>query len=263
MTGDLHVSVEGTGPRVLLLHCDAATARSGWRRQRELAERWTLVAPDRPGYGASPATRVDFDTEPAAHRPLLEDGAHLVGHSYGGVVALLLATAAPQLIRSLTVVEPPAFGLSDAPEVAATRAELQELWDEGLDDPFVFYDRFSRSIGERPWPRPPLPASLERGVRALMGEHVPWEARPDLEALAAAPFPVLVVSGGHKAAFETVCDTIARRAEAERAVVPGQRHMVPQVGAPFNELVEAFWRRAEDRSGQTGRAAEWARESSR
>lgn len=263
MTGSLHVSIKGAGPRVLLLHCDAATARSGWRRQQELAERWTLVAPDRPGYGASPASRVDFDTEPESHRPLLGDGAHLVGHSYGGVVALFLAAAAPHLIRSLTVVEPPAFGLSDAPEVVATRDQLQELWDEDLDDPFVFYDRFSRSIGERPWPRPPLPAGLERGVRALMGEHVPWEAQPDLEALAAAPFPVLVVSGGHKAAFETVCDEIARRTGAERAVVRGQRHMVPQVGGPFNELVESFWDRSEDQPDQTGRAAEWERESSR
>ena len=263
MSGGLHVSLEGTGPRALLLHCDATTAAAGWRRQRELAERWTLVTPDRPGYGRSPAVRVDFDTEPAAHLPLLDDGAHLVGHSYGAVVAMLLAAEAPQLVRSLVLVEPPAFGLSEAPEVVATRETLQALWDEDLEDAFVFYDRFSRAIGERPWPRPPLPATLEHGVRALMGEHVPWDAHPDLEALAAAAFPVLVISGGHSAAFETVCDTIASRTGGERAVVRGQRHMVPQAGAPFNETVEAFWWRAEGRQAQTGRAAEWARESSR
>lgn len=263
MTEGLHVSVEGTGPRVLLLHCDATTAAGGWRRQRELAERWTLVTPDRPGYGQSPAVRVDFDTEPAVHLPLLGDGAHLVGHSYGGVVALLLAAAAPHLVHSLTVVEPPAFGLSETPEVVATRETLQALWDEDLDDPFVFYDRFSRTIGERPWPRPPLPATLEHGVRSLMGEHVPWDARPDLEALAAATFPVLVISGGHSAAFETVCDTIASRTRGERTVVRGQRHMVPQAGAPFNEALEGFWRRAEGGLAQAGRAAEWVRDSSR
>lgn len=264
MNNGPHVYVEGRGPRVLLLHCDAATAASGWGRQRQLAERWTLVTPDRPGYGLSPAVRVDFETEPAAHLPLLADGAHIVGHSYGGVVAMLLAaSAAPHLVHSLTVVEPPAFGLSEAPEVVATREEMQKLWDENLDDAFVFFDRFSRMIGERPWPRPPLPAILERGVRALMGEHVPWEARPDLDELAAAPFPVLVVSGGHKPAFETVCDTIAGRTGGERATVPGQRHMVPQVGAAFNELVEEFWRRAEGLPGQTGRADECVRKSSR
>src|SRR5690625_320994 len=113
MSDDLHVSVTGSGPRTLLLHCDAATAASGWRQQRQLADRWTLVAPDRPGYGGSPAARVDFSTEFSAHLPLLGDGAHVVGHSYGGVVALFLAVAAPGLVRSLTVVEPPAFGLSD------------------------------------------------------------------------------------------------------------------------------------------------------
>lgn len=258
----LHVSVAGSGPRVLMLHCDAATAASGWRHQRRLTDRWTLVMPDRPGYGASPAARVDFTTEPAAHLPLLRDGAHLVGHSYGGVVALMMAGSAPELVRSLTVVEPPAFGLSDDAEVTAVRAELQELWDAGPADPFAFWQRFSRAIGERPWPRPPLPAGLELGVRALMGERPPWEARPDLAAIGAAAFPVLVVSGGHKPAFENVCDRIAAETGAERAVVRGRRHMVPHVGAPFNDLLEDFWRRAEERA-QTALAAECARLSSR
>ena len=37
----------------------------------------------------------------------LAGGAHLVGHSYGGVISLLAAAAVPERVRSLTVIEPP------------------------------------------------------------------------------------------------------------------------------------------------------------
>lgn len=39
--------------------------RETWRAQRPLTERWTLVAPDRPGHGQSPPARQDFEPEAA------------------------------------------------------------------------------------------------------------------------------------------------------------------------------------------------------
>lgn len=190
---------------------------------------------DRPGF----ETRSKH--EAAALKPLFESGSHFVGHSYGGIVALYLAAAAPQRILSLTVIEPPAFGLTGAPEAVKLRAAFQELWADGPREPFEFFHLFASLVGERPWPRPPLPPAMEAGVRALMGERAVWEARPDLGALAQAPFPVLVVSGGHAPEFETVCDAIASRTHAQRAVIRGARHSVPRVGQPFNDLLERFW----------------------
>ena len=35
-----------------------------------------------------------------------EGGAHLVGHSYGGVAAMLAAALVPQSVKSLTLIEP-------------------------------------------------------------------------------------------------------------------------------------------------------------
>ncbi|MGC5615386.1 alpha/beta fold hydrolase [Georgenia sp. Z1491] len=260
-TSDLHVTTTGDGPRVVLLHCDAATGSTGWRAQRGLASRWTLVVPDRPGYGRSPRARVDFEAEAPAHAGLLSEGAHLVGHSNGGVAAMHVAALAPHLVRSLTLVEPPAFGVTDAPEAVATRERLIELWEQGPDDPFEFWDRFARTIGERPWPRQPLPTAFEDGVRALMGSRGPWEARPDLVALRAAPFPVLVVSGGHHAGFEAVADTIASATDAERAVLPGRQHMVPLVGEPFDALVDDFWRRTDSAQARDAGAGQAPRAS--
>ncbi len=73
-----------------------------------------------------------------------------------------------------------------------------------------------------------------------MVERPPWEAEIPLDALAAPPFPTLVVSGGHDPAFDAVCDVLERRLGAERAVIPGAGHSVQRTGAQFNEHLEAF-----------------------
>ena len=73
---------------------------------------------------------------------------------------------------------------------------------------------------------------------------LPWEAEPPLDELAATPFPKLVVSGAHSAAFDAVCDVLVERLGAERAVLPGAGHSVQRLGEPFNELLAAFVERA-------------------
>ena len=45
-------------------------------------------------------------------------------------------------------------------------------------------------------------------ARALQVERGPWEAEIPLDALAAAPFPKLVVSGNHHPAFDAICDVL-------------------------------------------------------
>ena len=63
--------------------------------------------------------------------------------------------------------------------------------------------------------------------------------------LRAAPFPKLVISGGHSAAFEAVCDAMERELDAERAVITGGGHGVPLLGAPLNDQLERFLSAAE------------------
>ena len=240
---DLHVERWGAGPSVLLVHGDVATGRQAWTRQQPLAERWALVVPDRPGAGGSTAAdRVDFELEAVVLEPLLGDGAHLVGHSYGAVIAMVIAAAHPERVRSLTVIEPPAYAVAAAhPDVAATVDRLKHLFAEGQGDPEAFFAEFAAIVGERPWPRSPMPAAMEAGVRRLMTERPPWEAAVDLGRLAGAGFPLLAVSGGHSPAFEAVCDAIAVGTGARREVLPGAGHSVQRTGEAFNELLEDLW----------------------
>src|SRR5712691_7151751 len=109
----LEIQVWGAGARVLLVHGNVMNGPLLWSEQRPLAERWRLEIVNRRGYGQSPPTdRQDFAIDAQDIAELLADGAHLVGHSYGGVGALLAAAMRPRAVWSLTVIEPPAFRLA-------------------------------------------------------------------------------------------------------------------------------------------------------
>lgn len=238
----MHVETVGSGPRLVLVHGSGGT--SGWPAQRPLAGSYTLVMPTRSGYPPNPPLeRIDFEEQARELLEIVEPGDHLVGHSYGGVVLLLAAAeAAP---GSLTVLEPPAFGVARGmPEVDRLVEELAPLWPSDLK-PEEFLRRFVERIGAfGPYNAPlPLPPDMEASVRALMVERAPWEAEIPLDALAAAPFPKLVVSGAHNAAFEAVCDVLEERIGAERAVLPGAGHSLPRA-AGFNERLVEFLSRA-------------------
>jgi pimeloyl-ACP methyl ester carboxylesterase len=239
----VHVETVGSGPRVVLVHGSVGSGWSTWWAQRPLEERFTLVVPDRPGTPPNPPVEhVDFEEQAPLVAELLEDGAHLVGHSYGGVISLYAAALRPDAVRSLTLIEPPAFGIAlDDPAVARLAEELQALWAQaGSMEPAVFLSEFSiRIIGRRLPPRMELPPDVEQGVRTLMVERLPSEADPPLEELARAPFPKLVVSGGHSAAFEAVCDVLVERLRAERAMLPGAAHNAQQAPG-FNDLLARF-----------------------
>jgi pimeloyl-ACP methyl ester carboxylesterase len=243
----MHVRTLGNGPRLVLVHGSVGNGESTWGAQVPLADRFRLVIPDRPGSPPNPPVeRVDFEEQAPLVAELLEDGAHLVGHSYGGVISLFAAAARPRAVRSLTLIEPPAFGLaSEDPAVRRLTAALAPLWaEDGPRDPGVFLNEFSALvIGRRIPADTPLSPALEQGVRTLMVERAPWEAQPPIDELAAAPFPKLVVSGGHSAAFDAICDVLEARLGAERAVLAGAAHNA-QRAPGFNERLTSFLERA-------------------
>jgi pimeloyl-ACP methyl ester carboxylesterase len=236
----------GAGPPVVLVHGSVSGGETTWMEQRPLAERYILIVVDRPGYGRTAMVeREDFEDDAPLVAEALADGAHLVGHSYGGVVSLLAAARRPDAVRSLTVIEPPAFASARGhPAVDELVTALEAHWDSGERDPEAFLRRFLELVGSSMRLPSPLPPELERGAQVLLVERPPWEADIPLGEIAAAPFPKLVFSGGHHPAFDAVCDVLEERLGAERAVIAGAGHTVQRTGAPFNERLEEFLRRA-------------------
>lgn len=100
-------------PRVVALHA-SASSRNQWRALEQRLERsFQLMAPDHIGHGrasvwALPA-RPSLSDHVAEIAPLIDEapeGVHLIGHSFGGVVALQAALDYPTQVRSLVLYEP-------------------------------------------------------------------------------------------------------------------------------------------------------------
>jgi pimeloyl-ACP methyl ester carboxylesterase len=235
-------------PRLVLVHGSVVNAELTWSAQGPLVEQFEIVAPNRRGFPPGPEVEhVDFEDEAVWLDRFVEPGTHLVGHSYGGVIGLLAAARYPERLRSLAVIEPPAFGIArEIPAVDEFMARIEEHWTNGPRDPGEFLRGFLALVGSSIPPGNFTPDLLQ-GARTLMVERPPSEAVIPLDKLGRAPFPKLVVSGGHSAAFEAVCDVLEERLGAERAVLPGAGHSVQRLGKPFNELLAAFVERAEER----------------
>lgn len=236
-------------PRIIFVHGSVMGGRPTWSAQRGLGDRFRLEILERPGFPPNPPVdRVDFEEHALLVADTLRDGgaAHLVGHSYGGVIALLAAAALPDSVRSLTVIEPPATRVARGnPAADAFTVEGIEWWATGpTDDPEAFLRGFLEYVGSDYVPPSPLPVQLEQGARMLIVERGPWEAEIPLESLARARFPTLVVSGGHHAAFDAVCDVLVERLGAERLLLPGYGHTA-QRHPGFNEALARFVTEAE------------------
>jgi pimeloyl-ACP methyl ester carboxylesterase len=108
----------GSGDPVVLLHSSGSSS-SQWRSLAErLSGRYQVIAPNLYSYGGTsqwPGHRpFHLECEAEIVLALLKRAnkrAHLVGHSYGGAVALHVAGLRRDLLRSLTLIEPVAFHL--------------------------------------------------------------------------------------------------------------------------------------------------------
>src|ERR1041384_8297737 len=106
---------------VIALHC-AGAGSSQWRQLAGvLGDGYELLAPEHygcentgPWSGEHPFTLAAEEARTIALIDAPERNVHLVGHSYGGGVALHVALARPEHIASLTLYEPSAFQLLKA-----------------------------------------------------------------------------------------------------------------------------------------------------
>ena len=242
---DLFVETWGTGTPVVLVHGSLATGADEWQAQRPLAdEGFRLLVLDRRGYGQSPvAEGEDFLRDAQDIAALMGDGAHLVGHSYGGLGALFAAALRPDATLSLALLEPAAFTLGQHhPAARALVHEVRDLWDQDLpDEDWVI--RFLTAVGSDPDSLSPELIAAAVGLVPVLRRGQPfWSSDLPLAELAAARFPKLVVSGGHSAGFDAMCDDLAERIGASRAVAVGAGHEVQFSGQPVNDLLLALWR---------------------
>lgn len=225
----------------LALHCMMGSASYWGPIADRLGGRVDLRGFDMPGHGRSepwmPEPGVDFHTAvtriaaAAIDRPL-----DLIGHSLGATVALRIAVAAPDAVRTLTLIEPVLFAaLSDGLAARdAAASEMRRLIDEGrpLDAARRFLDTWGGPGGFDAMPDALHPAlarqiALVADTNATLSHDTAMILREDgLESIEA---PVMLVRGAESAPeMAGILDALAGRlADVGRAVVPGAGHMLP------------------------------------
>lgn len=244
---DLFVDAHGSGEHVVLVHGSLATGSEEWEAQQPLAEEgFRLLVVDRRGYGRSPATQgEDFLRDAEDIAALMGEGAHLVGHSYGGLGVMVAAARRPDATRSLAVLEPPAFTLGqDHPAAQDLVARMLGVLDLDLPDR-AWMKRFLEAVGSDPDELPPelLDAALPLVPLMRRGRR-PSDVELPIAELAAATYPKLVVSGGHDPGFEAICDDLAEKIVASRSVIEGAGHEIQFTGQPINDALLSLWRTA-------------------
>lgn len=125
----------GSGPTVILAHCSGASHHAWAPLVASLRDRYRVLAPDLLGYGRSEPWPVNTRLHPwsdlgavLALAALADGPVHLVGHSYGGTVALEAARALGARVASLTLVEPVAVHLL---QLTGRMREFREITSVG------------------------------------------------------------------------------------------------------------------------------------
>ncbi len=226
--------------QAVALHCTLAHGGAWAPMVASLADRLTVLAPDLPGHGTAPdweggdflaASLEVLDGVPEGPR-------HVIGHSFGAVVALEHALRAPERVRSLTLIEPVLFA---AARSGAAKAAFEIEWQE-LSRRFAAGDRegaarfFTGSWGTGlAWESLPGPAR----ARIASQIHIVPDQTAILQhdcagilapgRLEGLDLPVLLIEGRESPpVVADIVETLAARiAGARRVRIAEAGHMVP------------------------------------
>ena len=258
----IHITRWGSaGPTVVMVHGSAqGSSVSGTRHfsnQQSLAERgWQIIVPDRPGHGQSPAPGRPDDAEADGVwvAELLENGAHLVGHSFGACVALAAAARRPTSVRSLTLIEPGMQKLAtEDPNVR--RFGLQMLLARVLPMPAISRAKRITKLLHIPSEirGGSTPEELRRIGQGLARLKIPSKAtlQRELAVIKSKKIPLLVVTGGWSPVFEVTADAVASAGAGRRLVIASPHHFPQLVSDEFNHVLAQFMSEAEAKTSST------------
>jgi pimeloyl-ACP methyl ester carboxylesterase len=267
------------GPPVVLIHSGSNSSSQWHEVAARLADRHHVLAPDLYNCGQTSAWPgpgpLTFDAEADLVLALIArfgGRAHLVGHSFGGGVALRIAVRDRAAVDTLTLIEPPGYPILSAAGHSEPYAEYADVRDRFLaavengDHEAawrLFIDHYHGRVGA--WED-----LSERAQRSLMdrsptqiGVYQAQDSNPTtLEDIARLGAETLLIRGEHAAAAEReLCDLIAETAPDIRSlVIAGAGHMSPlshadEVAAALDSHIRRGGERQDTRS-QAGERAE-------
>jgi 3-oxoadipate enol-lactonase len=247
---DLYYEVNGQGQPIVFIHGLGSSA-CDWEMQVPVfSKQYQVVTFDLRGHGKSGKPRGPysislFSTDTAELITGLGLApTHVVGISLGGMIALQLAVSAPDLVKSLTVV-------NAGPEfVVRTAKEYLQVLQRQVIVRLLGMRRMGEVLSKRLFPKPGQQelrqlfverwaANDPRAYRDAMQAIVGWSVTDHLNSIQC---PTLVIAADQDyTPVATKEAYVARMPHAELVVISDSRHATP-VERPeeFNEVLAAF-----------------------
>lgn len=238
----------GSGPPLLLVHGGFSDHATNWEFVKEqLGQRYTVHAVARRGRGETDATEghsmEDEFSDVAALISSIDEPVFLLGHSYGGQVALGAALMMPDRVRKLVLYEPPNPHNLDK-DVMRRLEKLASMskWDE-------FASTFFRDMLHVPaevvdeMRQPEIWSPIVIDARATLGDLRAID-RYDFNAdrFRTLKMPVLLQVGTESVRNLYLTDALAAvLPDARIEDLPGQAHEAPTTApAMYAESVSRF-----------------------
>jgi pimeloyl-ACP methyl ester carboxylesterase len=235
---------EGRGEPVILLHSSLSSSRQWRKLQQQIGHRYRLLGLDLLGYGdtSMPAETNDFsfDHEVDLVERLMDrvqTPVHLVGHSYGGSIALKTALRHPNRVRSIYAHEPVLLALlksegllAEWKEISGVTLKATQHTREGRPDLAAegFIDYWS---GPGAWQK--IPADRKAPITQMMPKLVldfaaiSRDSDP-LPAYGNLAMPIQLTAGDTGAQTgRRVADLLERVQPGSLQIVEGAGHMAP------------------------------------
>jgi pimeloyl-ACP methyl ester carboxylesterase len=187
-----YVAGDVSKPAVIMLHGMSTSADSFRELMYQMAGDYRLIAPDIPGFGYSE------NTAPYTMEHLIEwladliqtldlPSVHLLGHSFGGVLAIGQANAYPEAIERLVLVAPAVLVASQYPDWLKKAGKNLRLVEAGIVLSRVLLERQIRvpffdadNMDESVWERRRMDYANSRASAAAMNAVAFYDVRPYL-----------------------------------------------------------------------------------
>jgi pimeloyl-ACP methyl ester carboxylesterase len=249
----------GSGPTVILIHGSVSDYREWSGLVSALSKHYHVVAYSRRYHSPNPAPNADAD---AGLDLQVDDlfkmmkatgvtSAHLVGHSYGGAVALAFTLQHPEMVKSLVLGEPAVNGvLSKTPENDSVlkesqdiRARMKEVFATGNPEQIVKTYSMHVAPGDFEKATPEERAMLMANVAAFQLDFNSRRGPFTCDDAKKITAPVLVLAGDRSPmGLQRIAETTAGCIKgAKFAKIPNATHWM-QLDQPqlFNDQVLAF-----------------------